>query len=150
MSKVVFRKVEAKPFTVILAARESDKSLFLGADTCDNDDYGIKSTIHKLRKIRDDIPLAWSGSGNYNLFKDFTDWLINYKWPPLEWDIFDRDIRNRIADLNANQRAYCKRSGVEWKIDYGLVKLPSKVDLCHKNGLTGPETFQLFGKFYHR
>lgn len=105
--------------TVIFAMRASEDALLIGADTRVIDDTTLKLQVHKLRRIPD-MPVAWACGGNVDLGDKFSAWLEGYSWPPPSWEIIDKAIQEKVADLNGEQRRLINLSGVEWKETFGL------------------------------
>lgn len=99
--------------TVVIALKESDESILIGADKQNSESDMLKvGTASKLFKHRKEN-IVWGCSGNRGIARNiFSPWLQALDIDG-DWSSFEKQVANKIAELNGEQRSRTKVSGVE-------------------------------------
>ena len=119
-SELIKQKTLGKNMTVILAGRECDDSILVGADSLQIDATSNRKTIIKKLYELKNYRIVWGYSGCSELAYKFERRLKEPDPAICSWDTFEKDIREIIVDINAEQRYYVKRSGANWNSNLGL------------------------------
>lgn len=116
-------ELSEKNLTLILANQETDNSILIGADSLVVDSAGnsvyMEIHVNKLHEIQGH-PMAWAYCGTVELGNKFETWLKKQYPIPQGWDKFEILVRNKVADINKEQRNYVERSGAVWSDNFGL------------------------------
>ncbi len=98
--------------TIIIAVKESDTSLLIGADTMQSEDNNLR--IQNARKLftHPSANIAWGIAGNVEIGNnEFSPWLqaqdVNHDWETLK-----KSIAEKIAVFNGNQRYLAHKSNI--------------------------------------
>lgn len=109
---------EGLPVTVIVAMRESEDSVLIGADSEVTQEGGLRRTSPKLAGIKG-VPIAWGASGNPSIgIHQFREWMRTYKWENATWSEFVDEAETELARLNGIQRRLTEESGAELKPNF--------------------------------
>jgi len=103
---------ERMNLTIIVAMKESDDSLLIGADSMNTEDGGLKA-IGAVKLFRHDKEnIVWGTSGNREISRhEFSPWLQSLS---IEggWEWLKLTIADKIAELNGRQRERETKAGV--------------------------------------
>jgi ATP-dependent protease HslVU (ClpYQ) peptidase subunit len=99
--------------TLIAAMRDTDGSILIGADSQMTDETsGIRYTVNKLKQ-HPSGKLAWGTAGAAPLGETLSKWLEAYPSPLRDWESLSSAIRDKIVEINGDQRRAIKRSESE-------------------------------------
>lgn len=107
----VFR--ERIDLTVIIAAKESDDALLIGADkmNLESDQLKVGSSTKLFKHLKENI--VWGCAGNREIARnEFSPWLQSLDIGN-DWQAFKKRVADKIAELNGEQRARMEKAGVK-------------------------------------
>jgi len=99
--------------TVVIAIKESDDALLIGADrmNLENDQLKVASSSKLFIHPRGNI--VWGCAGNREIARnEFSPWLQSLEIGN-DWQVFKKKVADKIAELNGEQRARMKKAGIE-------------------------------------
>jgi hypothetical protein len=99
--------------TLVMALKENDQSILIGADSEQTDEHGLKSVTAKLHQVKD-LPLMCGTSGNADIGNRlFTGWLDGLTMAGADWLQFSELASEHLSDLNGAQRQRSKSAMVQ-------------------------------------
>lgn len=104
---------ERRALTVIVARKESDDALLIGADkmNIESDLLKIGGASKLFKHHKENI--VWGCSGNREIARyEFSPWLQLLDVGN-DWQVFKKRVADKIAELNGEQRARMRKAGVE-------------------------------------
>jgi len=107
----IFR--ERVDLTVIIAIKESNDALLVGADRMGLEDGQLKTTSGSKLFKHSKENIVWGCAGNTEIAKhEFSPWLQSLDIGN-NWQTLKERIADKIAELNGKQRARMRTAGVE-------------------------------------
>lgn len=113
-----FKKADEQPLerrgdmTIIIAMKETDDSLLIGADTMTTEDGDMKAEMPTKLFKHGSHNIVWGASGNKEISAhEFSPWLQSLNIEG-DWEWLKLKIADKIAKLNGRQRKRVKKAGL--------------------------------------